>query len=387
MFPSVKVEITGERFSVVYRLTVTEEQAREKAEGICLEQTVELSSSMLPNGDIRDHVVGQLESLHELGTDSYEAVISYPVESTGFELVQFLNVVFSNISMKSGIRVERVELPASLLRHFPGPRFGRDGIRKLLGAPVRPLLGTAIKPVGYPPDELAKVAYHFALGGLDVIKDDHGLVDQPYARFSERAAKCAEAVNKANRETGGRSIYVPNISGPIDQIVDKAVYAKEIGAGGIEICPGLVSFDAIRLLAQDDRVSLPIFAHPALLGTYPMNPNEGLSYEFIYGQLMRLAGADSVIFAGHGGRFPIKADDCRRLVRGASLPMGELKPILPMPGGGMTLDTVPEMLDLYGRDVILLISGGLFSIGPDLVENCRRFRDLVETASQNLAQS
>ncbi len=237
MFPSVKVGITGERFSVVYRLAVTDEQAREKAEGICLEQSVELSSSMLPDGDIRDHVVGQLESLHELGTDSYEAVISYPVESTGFELVQFLNVVFSNISMKSGIRVERVELPASLLRHFPGPRFGRDGIRKLLGAPVRPLLGTAIKPVGYPPDELAKVAYHFALGGLDVIKDDHGLVDQPYARFSERAAKCAKAVKKANRETGGRSIYVPNISGPIDQIVDKAVYAKEIGAGGIEICP------------------------------------------------------------------------------------------------------------------------------------------------------
>jgi ribulose-bisphosphate carboxylase large chain len=45
----------------------------------------------------------------------------------------------------------------------------------------------------------------------------------------------------------------------------------------------------------------------------------------------------------------------------------------------MSLDRVPEMLDAYGRDVILLIGGGLMAPGPDLVENCRRFRALTET--------
>jgi ribulose-bisphosphate carboxylase large chain len=315
-----------------------------------------------------------------LDDDAYAVTISYPVENTAFELVQFLNVVFGNSSMKRGIRVEWVELPSSLLKAFPGPRFGDEGIREAAGAQNRPLLGTAIKPVGFPAERLAEFAYQFALGGLDVIKDDHGLVDQPYARFRDRARQCAAAVRRANEESGGRSIYVPNVSGPIDQLLEKAIYAREIGAGGVEVCPGLVGFDAIRLLAQDDRVQLPIFAHPALLGTYPINKNEGLSYQFLYGQLMRLVGADGVIFAGPGGRFPATMDDCRDLIRGASRPMGHLKTILPMPGGGMTLNRIPEMVELYGKDVILLISGELFNMGPDLVANCRRFRQSVVAA-------
>jgi ribulose-bisphosphate carboxylase large chain len=40
----------------------------------------------------------------------------------------------------------------------------------------------------------------------------------------------------------------------------------------------------------------------------------------------------------------------------------------------MRINRVPELLDLYGNDVILLIGGGLFQDGPDLLENCREFR-------------
>jgi ribulose-bisphosphate carboxylase large chain len=58
--------------------------------------------------------------------------------------------------------------------------------------------------------------------------------------------------------------------------------------------------------------------------------------------------------------------------------MGPLKPIFPTPGGGMGLDRVPEMLDAYGADVILLIGGGLMTPGSDPIENCRRFRTLTE---------
>ncbi|UCG25175.1 MAG: ribulose 1,5-bisphosphate carboxylase large subunit [Chloroflexota bacterium] len=377
MFPPVDVEVTGERFNVVYRLTGNELEAREKAEIICLEQTAELSYDLLPPGAMREQVIGQIESLQGVETGAYEAVISYAVENSGFELIQFLNVVFGNSSMKRGIRVEHVEIPVSLLKAFPGPRFGNEGIRHTVAAQSRPLLGTALKPVGYPPEKLSRYAYQFASGGLDIIKDDHGLVDQPYARFEERARLCAEAVRKANEETGGCSIYIPNVSGPVDQVVEKAVFAKQHGAGGIEVCPGLVGFDAIRLLSSDERVNLPIFSHPAMLGTYPINRNEGLSYQFLYGQLMRLAGADGVIFAGPGGRFPATNDDCRDLIKGASRPMGHLKSILPMPGGGMTLERIPEMVKLYGQDVILLISGELFNMGPDLIKNCRRFSESV----------
>lgn len=39
---------------------------------------------------------------------------------------------------------------------------------------------------------------------------------------------------------------------------------------------------------------------------------------------------------------------------------------------------VPEMLAVYGTEVVFLVSGGLFKHGPDVIENCRYFRSVVE---------
>ncbi len=50
----------------------------------------------------------------------------------------------------------------------------------------------------------------------------------------------------------------------------------------------------------------------------------------------------------------------------------------PAPGGGMSLDRLPEMSDLFGPDVIFLIGGGLYQQDPDLVKSSRYFRELIE---------
>ncbi|MEA3327856.1 MAG: RuBisCO large subunit C-terminal-like domain-containing protein [Chloroflexota bacterium] len=377
-FSPVTLEISGERFQISYLISGGEALAIKKAQDVCLEQTVELSDSMVPDGDLRDHIVGQIENYQQVEADLYEFKISYAVEITGFELAGLLSVIFGNTSMKRGVRVQRAVFPDSLLAHFPGPRFGTKGLRKLLEVPSRPLLGTALKPVGYSPGLLAESAYSYALGGIDIIKDDHGLINQPFATFQERTRQCAAAVNRANKKTGGKTLYVPNISGPVDQVVERAMFAKDAGAGGVELYSGIVGYDFLRVLAEDDRIGLPIFNHPALVGTYFINPREGISHEFLFGQLVRLAGADAAIFTSIGGRFPTTRKDCQNLAVGAARPMGKhIKPILLMPGGGMTIDRVEEMLDLYGNDVILLISGGLFSIGPDLVANCQKFKNKV----------
>jgi hypothetical protein len=48
--------------------------------------------------------------------------------------------------------------------------------------------------------------------------------------------------------------------------------------------------------------------------------------------------------------------------------------------GGMTLERVPEMLQVYGPDVIFLIGGGLFKYGPNLIESCQHFCSITEQA-------
>jgi len=368
---------SSERFSVTYRLFGSEKDARARAEDICIEQTVEFPADEVPPGIIRDHVFGRIESFDAWDVESFKAVISYAVEITAGELTQFLNVVFGNSSIKPGIRVEHLDLPESLLRFFKGPRFGREGLRSLVNAPTRPLLSTALKPMGLSSQELADLAYRFSLGGMDIIKDDHGLTDQRCSPFEERVPRCAEAVQKGNRETGRRTLYIANITAPHSEVIKRAIIAKNAGAGGLMVAPGLIGFDLMRELAEDNSIALPLLTHPALQGSF-VTGKGGISHGVIFGQLARLAGADATIFPNFGGRFSFSRDECKEIADATSAPMGHLKSIFPAPGGGMRLDNVPEMFETYGRDLIFLIGGGLFQHGPDLVENCRYFRNMVE---------
>ncbi|MGE5138119.1 MAG: RuBisCO large subunit C-terminal-like domain-containing protein [Rudaea sp.] len=376
--PGVSVDVSGDRFQVVYHIRGDEEEALARARAVCLEQTVEIPDDLVPEGDIRSHIVGRIESFKQLEDRRFETVISYAVELSGFELTQLLNVVQGNSSMLPFVRVERLLLPSSLLAHFKGPRFGREGLRELLGIPRRPLLCTALKPVGYGPGELAELAYRFALGGIDMIKDDHGIADQPFAPFEERVKCCADAVERANRQTGFKCIYVPNVTAPFDRVLQQARFARDAAAGALLFSPGLAGLDAMRYLADDDRLALPILSHPALQGSFVLSPDFGISHFALHGQITRLAGADAVIYPNWGGRFGYSREDCRQIAAGCEIPMEGIRPIFPVPAGGMSLDRVPEMARTYGNDVVFLIGGGLHKHGPDLVESCRYFRHMAE---------
>lgn len=370
---------SGERLKVRYTLHgLDEADARKIAEFICVEQTVEFPYELLPPGSLRDNMVGHIESFNQLADGTYEVLISYAAESTGYELPQFLNVVFGNISFTPGIRVESLDLPPSLTTAFKGPRFGRQGIRELLGVSSRPLTSTALKPMGLSPQQLAEMAYQCALGGIDIIKDDHGLSDQAFSPFEERVPRCVEAIAKANRETGYRCLYFPCISGRMESFLEKVRFAKNAGADGLMLMPAFSGLDMMRMLAEDDTIGMPIMFHPGLLGTYRRTPEFGLSPYVLHGQLSRLMGADITIFPHYEGRFAPPREECRLAAEGTAVAMGHIKPNLPSPGGGVRPEFFREMRDFYGPDAVFLVAGNLHRHGPDLVESSRHFREVVE---------
>ncbi len=366
-----------ERFTVTYQILDNEANARERVRIICFEQTVEVWEELVPDGFIRDHILGQLVNFSNINKNCYQAEISYAIETTAFELTQFLNVLFGNSSIKTGIRVTNIDFNSQLLNQFSGPRFGTKGLRDLVNVYDQPLLSTALKPMGKLPQELAALAYQFALGGVDIIKDDHGLTNQSFCPFEERVQACAEAVAQANQQTGKHCIYVPNISAPAHEIQRRVNYAQKMGVGGLLIAPGLVGFDTIRMLAKDDTVNLPLIGHPAFLGSMVVNQSSGIEQGVLFGQLHRLAGADATIYPNYGGRFGFGQTECQSIAYHCQTPLGNYPAILPMPGGGMTADNIPDMLDLYGHDVIFLIGGALYTHSPNLVDNVHHFLKLI----------
>lgn len=371
------------RFTATYRIAASDyEEAKKLAFGIAVEQTVECPYELVKGTAIGDTIVGQVDDVKKAEEDAYYAVISYDPEAVGDEMAEFLNMLFGNTSLQPGIRLMSFELPDTMYNRFPGPRYGRTGIRDLCGVESGPILMSAVKPLGRSPKELGKMVYDLALGGCPIIKDDHSLLNQSYAPFKERVLQCVMALADANEKTGRKSMYVANCTADGLQFLDRAYEAQEIGANGIMAAPAITGMTLIRDLARADDFHLPIFLHPCFSGPLVLSEDSGISPFCYYGQLSRLTGADAVIFTSFGGRFSFSREVCQKICEGTEETMGDLKSIFPVPSGGMRWQLFRDMYRTYGPDTIFLVGGALQTQGPDLTENTKFFLEKLREAQQ-----
>lgn len=385
LFQELRDDLEAEsRFTATYRIAAdTYEEAKERAFGIAVEQTVECPYELVEDSWIGRHIVGQIEDIQQPGSGVYYATISYTPDAVDGEFSELLNMLFGNASLYPGVRLMSFALTDAMYAGFQGPRFGRAGIRNLCGVQDGPIFMSAVKPIGTSAKELAAMVSALARGGCPIIKDDHSLYNQSYAPFAERVAACADAVREANAKTGGSSIYIANASGDGLEFLRRAYEAQELGADGIMAAPGIIGFPLIQQLAEADDFHLPLFIHPCFSGCATMHEDSGISPFCYYGQIGRLAGADAVIFTSFGGRFSHSEEDCQRIAGSTGADMGTLKPAFPVPSGGMKWQLFPNMCRVYGSDAIFLVGGALQTQGPDLYENTRFFMEKLAEAREN----
>jgi ribulose-bisphosphate carboxylase large chain len=337
-----------------------------RAEAIALEQSVELPRAAIDDPRVLAEVVGRVEAIEPRGEAHFAVRIALAASTVGDEAGQLMNMLFGNTSIHDDVTLEAVELPDDLARAFGGPRHGLAGLRRRLGAEHRALTCSALKPQGLPPDRLADLAARMARGGIDLIKDDHGLADQLYSPYAARVAACARAVAAVRRAGDGAARYLPSVGGDLDRLRAQVRLAREEGLEGVLIAPMVVGLPAFHRLVRDfpDMVFL---THPALAGAQRIAP------PLLLGRLFRLLGADATIFPNHGGRFGYDAATCGAIAEAARAPWHGLAASAPVPAGGMPLERVPEMLDFYGRDVIFLIGGSLLAARDRLTGEVARF--------------
>lgn len=350
-----------------YHLKASASDIEGRVESLLLEQTVELPRAALRDAFVLENIVGRLISTSLIGPETYQAVIDFPL-AAGDDSAQFLNVLFGNSSLQENITLVDFTFPddwAGRRSALPGAKFGTAGLRKITGAAERPITCTALKPIGLSSERLADLTRLFAQAGIDVIKDDHGLANQRFHPFAERVRACQKAVQEANRASGRNSIYVPNLIGTPTRVLEQLKLAQDEGVGAVMLTPML---HGLPLMAEivADHAKVPILGHPSFGGFGRIAP------ELLFGKIFPLYGSDATIFANFGGRFSYQKETCGALARELQKPtLPGLIPTLPTPAGGIKYQDVGGVLEFYGKDVMLLIGGGLYTAGDDTALRAR----------------
>jgi 2,3-diketo-5-methylthiopentyl-1-phosphate enolase len=139
--------------------------------------------------------------------------VAYPLHNFGPQLPLMLTTAFGEVSVEDHLKLLDIHFPRAYVEQFKGPKFGVEGVRKLLGVEDRPLLMSIIKPpLGLTPQESAAEFYQAALGKIDLVKDDELLVSHPWSHFTDRIREHQNAARRVFEESGHKVLYFVNIT-------------------------------------------------------------------------------------------------------------------------------------------------------------------------------
>lgn len=294
------------------------------------------------------------------GERAVVARIAFPVANFPTYTPMILATIAGNVLGQDGIRLIDVEFPQCMLDELPGPIYGMDGLRKLLGVEGRPLLGAILKPcVGARPTESADGAVKAALGGADVIKDDELMSDPGYSPMITRLQHVMDGLKAVGKDKS--CLYAVNITG--ENLNERALRAIDAGANSIMINYQTIGWgaseDLVRFLKKQN-IKIPIFGHCAGMGAYYRSKTNGMGTALCCGKLARVIGMDMPLVYPDSGRFGISTNEMVETHRACVAPMGPIDPVCMTVAGGVHAGTIEYLMNTLGNEDMLMAGGGIY---------------------------
>ncbi len=318
---------------------------------------------------------------HVFNINGNSVKIAYPMHL--FEPGNMPNILSSVAGNVFGLKTLRnlklrdISFPSELVKSFKGPKYGIEGIRKLLDVYDRPLIGTIIKPkLGLKTSDHAKVAYEAWVGGCDIVKDDENLSSQKFNSFEERATKTLKYRDKAERETGERKVYIINITAETREMLRRAEFVLNHGGEYAMIDILTCGFAALQTL-REQNFNLAIHAHRAGHAAFTKNPKHGISMRVI-AKIARTLGVDQLHVGAVVGKMFEPKEEVTENLEALKMPIGNLKPVLPVASGGLHPGLVPALVEFFGMDFVIQAGGGIHGHKGKTAAGARAMRQALE---------
>jgi 2,3-diketo-5-methylthiopentyl-1-phosphate enolase len=371
-----------------------EKDIKKKAEGIALGLTVGTWTDLplLEQEQLRKHK-GEVVHIQELeeservnqyfGKRLKRAIvqIAYPTVNFSTDIPALLTTVFGKLSLDGEVKLLDATLPDAWKRQFPGPRFGIDGIRQKVNVYDRPLLMSIFKGIiGRDIVYFTEQLKQQALGGVDLVKDDEILFDSDLLPVEKRIAAGKAVLNEAYEQTGKRTLYAVNLTGKTFELKEKAKRAVELGADVLLFNVFAYGLDVLQGLREDREITIPIMAHPAFSGALTPSEFYGVKASLLLGKLLRLAGADFVLFPSPYGSVAIDKEEALAIAKELTDENEPLKQAFPVPSAGIHPGLVPLLFRDFGTNSVVNAGGGIHGHPDGAAGGGKAFRAAIDAA-------
>jgi ribulose-bisphosphate carboxylase large chain len=380
-----------DRFTATYRIETAhpleeavEAMAGEQSSGTFIDVPGETAS-------LRERHAARVESIDPVGTvdeptlpgttppDGYEdpeaddleyvraeVTLSFPVENVGHSLENLMTTVAGNLfelRYFSGLRLLDIDLPASFVGAYPGPGFGIEGTREVLGVHDRPIVGTIVKPsVGLSPDSTAELVGEMVDAGIDFVKDDELIADPPYSPVEERVTAVMDAIDE---HTGSNEevMYACNVTGDVDEMLERHDRVEAAGGNCIMVSLNSVGLAGVTKLARHS--DLPIHGHRNGWGGLSRCPQLGFDYE-AWQKFWRIAGVDHLHVNGIRNKFCEPDASVISSARECQTPIASEDDVaMPVFSSGQWAGQAADTYEALGNTDLMYLAGGGIQGHPD----------------------
>ncbi|NOR61939.1 MAG: ribulose-bisphosphate carboxylase [Rhodobacteraceae bacterium] len=306
------------------------------------------------------------------------ALFDFNMSDGKASITSFLNLLVGNTQSMGEIadlKLHDFHLPQSYLSAFNGPQvtiarhwqhLGRDETAggMIVGAILKPKLG--LRPEG-----LADAAYRFWLGG-DLVENDQPQGNQSFAPLADTLPLMADALKRAQDETGKAKIFSVNITADDPNEMDMRA---EAALEAFKATPGSLAFHVDAYLAGPMALThacrdLPHFVSAHRAGhaaVTSQRSNRGYS-AFVLTKINRLMGASGIHTGTMGfGRMegdeadrPIACMIAQNVAQGPYFEQnwhGMLRSAA-IVSGGINALRLPSFLQNLGHSNFILAAGG-----------------------------
>jgi len=294
-------------------------------------------------------------------------------------IVSFLTLCIGNNQGMGDIKNAQMQdfyVPPKMLQLFDGPAMDITDLWRTLGRPMKDggyIAGTIIKPkLGLRPKPFAEAAYQFWLGG-DFIKNDEPQGNQVFAPTKEVIPLVADALARAQDETGQAKLFSANITADdYHEMCARADYILEtFGENAPHVAflvDGYVGGPGMVTTARRQYPNQYLHYHRAGHGAVT-SPSSKRGYTaFVLAKMSRLQGASGIHVGtmGYGKMegsqddkiiaYMIERDSCTGPFYHQE--WYGMKPTTPIISGGMNALRLPGFFENLGHANVINTAGG-----------------------------